>query len=228
MKLLIATRADEAIKDMTEITHPVIKLFADRWGADFLQIDSAADCEGNGRFHYRIMDFYDLYDDYNRILSLDSDILLAPNCPNLFEMVAEECIGTTFEDKGTRRANRHKRISEAQKKFGNVGWTEGYINTGVFLTSKQHREIFTKIDGEYWTDLGFDDVHLGYQIRRFGFKVKELSFKFNHMTMFSEPWNGSPDRFDSYIIHYAGVGVFEKGLDRVEQIKKDHDRLWAT
>ena len=44
--------------------------------------------------------------------------------------------------------------------------------------------------------------------------------------MFSEEWNGYPDRFESFIIHYAGAGIFEGGVySRLEQIKKDKDRL---
>ena len=48
------------------------------------------------------------------------------------------------------------------------------------------------------------------------------------MTMFSEPWNGSPDRFDSHIIHYAGQGIFDTGeaSDKLEQAKLDYKRLY--
>ena len=46
------------------------------------------------------------------------------------------------------------------------------------------------------------------------------------MTMFSEEWNGSPDRFDSHIIHYAGAGIFESGIHNKEiQISRDKERL---
>jgi hypothetical protein len=50
--------------------------------------------------------------------------------------------------------------------------------------------------------------------------------KWNHMTMFSEPWNGNANRFDSYIIHYAGKGVFDK-TSRMEQIKSDKDIIYG-
>ena len=42
------------------------------------------------------------------------------------------------------------------------------------------------------------------------------------MTMFSETWNELPDRFFSYMIHYAGYGIFEPDVNsRIEQIKND-------
>jgi hypothetical protein len=111
--------------------------------------------------------------------------------------------------------------------FRPVGWYRGYINTGFVVFNKIHQPIFDPIeDGQYWTGWGSDDIHLGYQIHRFGFKVHELSYKWNHMTMFSEPWNGSPSRFDSYIIHYAGHGVWDKS-NRVEQIAADIERIYG-
>ena len=222
MKRLIITRADDAIKQMTDISHPVIKKSASKWEADFLPLDHVAECDGNGRFHFRIMMCYDLYENYDQILSLDSDVLLSPNCPNLFEIIPFDSVGTVYEDKGSRATDRRARMAKAQVKYGDVGWRKGYINTGVFLTSKVHRDIFTKINDEYYNDRGYDDVHLGYQINKMGFKVHEWDYKFNHMTMFSEGWNGSPSRFDSHIIHYAGVGVFEKGQNRISQMKRDY------
>jgi len=95
--------------------------------------------------------------------------------------------------------------------------------------SKPHAPIFDTINGEFWEDLGWDDVHLGYQInsKGFFFHTSELSFDFNHMTMHSEPWNGSANRFNSQIIHYAGRGIFDRDVSsRVEQIRKDIKLLW--
>jgi len=98
----------------------------------------------------------------------------------------------------------------------------------VFVTSKEHREIYTKIDGEYWTDWGSDDVHIGYLIKKNNFKVDDLGYKFNHMTMFSQSWNDNKDRFESYIIHYAGKGVFDEGIpNKLEQAKLDYKKVYG-
>ena len=71
---------------------------------------------------------------------------------------------------------------------------------------------------------GIDDIHLGYQIHKMGFEIQELPFQWNHMTMFSEGWNGYANRFDSYIIHYAGAGTFDES-NRTNQIKNDIKKL---
>ena len=35
MKLLVTTNSDDKVKEMTDFTHPIIKHFAKKWGADF-------------------------------------------------------------------------------------------------------------------------------------------------------------------------------------------------
>lgn len=230
MKFLVTTTADKNIRDMTDLTHPIIKTFAEKWDADFLVLDKDADCDvPMGKIHYRIMELYNLLDKYDRIVQLDSDILIMPTCPNLFELVPYNEIGAIFEDIGSRRANRRNRIMKVQFEWGMIGWKQRYINTGVFVVSRPHKEIFRKFEGQYWTHLGFDCIHLSYQIHRLGLKVFELSYKFNHMSMFSEPWHGSPSRFGSYIIHYAGAGAFpDKGnRTRVELIRDDIKEIWG-
>ncbi len=232
-KHLMVTRCDSGAEELAQVTHPILKSYAKIWKADFMKLDYQADyLQGYGMGHYRIMKLYDLLDEYDRILMIDSDVLIMPSCPNIFDVVPKEMIGTIYEDKGSRAKARSELISAVQRKFGDVGWSEGYINTGVFVVSKKHKDIFQTIDGEYWRDTGFDDVHLGYNIHRLGFEVAELSYKFNHMSMFSESWNNRADRFNSYIIHYAGQAAFNghhaksnKLSDRLELIKSDIDTV---
>ena len=234
MNLLITTRADHHCTDWVQLTHPIFRRYAERIGADFLILDESLNCPeaasgiGNGVYQYRIMKHYDLHEHYDRILHLDSDMLLSPDCPDLFNIVPYDSIGTIFEDLGTRKPQRVQCILESQRQFGDIGWREGYVNTGVFVTSKCHRDIYRKIDNKYFTEWGTDDIHIGYLINKLGYKIKPLSYQFNHMTMFSEAWNNSPDRFLSHIIHYAGRGIFDvnEAPSKLEQAKLDHARWY--
>lgn len=210
---LIATRADENHKQIAEITHPNIKRYADFCKADFLSIE---DCKDEHR-HYRILQFYNLFDEYDRILSIDTDILVLKTCPDVFEIVKYEDVGSIFEDVGSRKKDRKGRILKIQDQFGDIGWTSGYINTGFAVFSKCHKEIFKKED--LYMDLGYDDVWLGYRIRKFGFKIHELPIQMNFMSMFTEPWSNE-DRTSAHVLHYAGKG-FYPFMDRVKQIKQD-------
>lgn len=227
MKYLVTVRADEGIKGYTEITLPLIEKKAKEWGADFKLLTKDSTCPSDGRFHFRILELYNLLDEYDRILNLDADILITDKCPNPFEVIDEDKIGTNLEDKGSRRGARHNTMRQVQAQWGNIGWTEGYINTGFFMVSKMHKPIFEDL-GKFWTGFGFDDVQLGYQIKKNGFKFQPLDYTWNHMIMYNEPWNGSPNRFESKIIHYAGRGIFEGGVrTKIEQIKKDYARIYG-
>ena len=160
---------------------------------------------------------------------IDSDMVITPHCTNPFDVVDEEKIGSIYEDKGSRLAHRRSLIQAAQGWAGSVGWTEGYINTGFAVFSKKHRDIFQPIQGQYWTGWGSDDVHLGWKIHRLGFEIQELPYQWNHMTMFSEDWNNYANRIYSNIIHYAGVGIFDKQYQtRIENIKADIEHLYGV
>ena len=154
---------------------------------------------------------FDLYEKYKRILRLDVDLIISPKCPNLFDLVPEDTIGVVFEDVGPKEYDRRNQIMEIQEELGNIDWKTGYFNSGVVLASKKHKNIF-RIDKEeknliknFKFKLAKEQTFLNYRIRSLGFKLFELEYKFNHITkIFSGDWIGNPDRFKSYIIHYAG------------------------
>ncbi len=239
MKLLIVTRSDNKYQEISNITHPIIKRFAKKWNADFLILDVSYDypnCPGwYGRF-YRILHMYDLFNEYDRILHIDSDVIINKNCPNVFEVVPIDKIGTIYEDVGTRKKDRLKRIIEAQEYFGDIGWKTGYINVGVFLASKQHRDIFQPINNKLWFGRGSGDIVIGYNIKKYNFKVHELPYRYNHTIIFSEPWNDKANRFNSYFIHYAGKGLFDRKrfskkkykFTRIEQIRHDYNKIYEN
>jgi len=224
MRLLVMTRSDEKYRAISELTHPILQRFAEKWGAERLNwIKDHDDCVTQyGKMFGRMYHIYNLLDEYDRVLLLDSDIVINKTCPNLFEIVPEDKIGVVMEDVGSRLKERRFRISEIQKAWGNIGWIKDYFNAGVMLVSRRHRTIFGKSMKGRWEGLGYNQSDLGYHIHRLGLKYHKLHWKFNHMSMFSEKWNGSPSRFDSYIIHYAGFGRFpDKGKRSLEQLIKD-------
>jgi len=224
MKLLVTTRADDKIKEMTDLTHPIIKKFANKWNADFLILSHDPPFLTDDKLpHYRILKVKELLEEYNRVIVIDSDMVINKTCPNLFEVVPKSKIGVIYEDKGSRKTARHKTIQDIQHKFGNIGWTKDYINSGIMALSNDHKVIFDPIKGQYWTGWGSDDGHFGYQIKRHKLSVYELPFQFNHMSMFSEAWNGYADKYKSYIIHYAGGKI----KDRIKTIREDIKKIYG-
>lgn len=216
----MVTRADEGVVAYTKHTHPIMKRFAEKWGAEFKILDASSKFDGV----WQIMELYGLFKDYDRIFHIDSDVVINKNCPNIFDAVPYDTIGLVFEDKGSRCDDRRSRIIQIKQRFrDNWDWVSGYFNMGVFLASRIHRNMFSPIYKQFWKmDEGLEQTHLNYQMRKFEYKHIDLGYKWNHMSMFSESWNGSPSRFDSYIIHYAGKGRFsDKGNRTMAQLIRD-------
>lgn len=229
MKLLIATCADDSVKEYSQHTIPIFRTYAKECGADF-KILSDLSYKGKGMWNFRTMIFYDLFEVYDRIFYLDSDIVINKNCPNIFYAVPIDTVGLVLEDKGSRLANRQRRIVKIKARYdGNENWTVGFPNGGLYIVSKVHREIFTKIRSELYDGSGLDGSHYMYQIKKQDHKYIDLGYKWNHMAMFSESWNGSPSRFDSYIIHYAGRAKFPDigHRTRTQLIKDDIMKIYG-
>ena len=238
MKLLMVTRASVDILDYSQYTHPILRKYAKKWGADFIILDKTHKTYGS--LSLRLLRFHELLDEYDRIFQIDTDIIINKTCPNIFEVVPYDTMGLVFEDKGSRLENRRARIEHIKNIYGgNESWVSGYFNSAVFVVSRPHREIFTKINGKFWGEdfkvRGADQTHYSYQLMKQGHKYIDLGYKWNHMSMFSESWNGNPSRFDSHIIHYAGGARFPDKRDRsrtqliIDDIKKiygEHNEIY--
>jgi hypothetical protein len=228
-KNIVITRADRNVVSYAKITLPLIKQYAQKCDADFMVLSHEPPIwTEDHKPHYRILEVANLLDQYERVLHLDSDVLINKNCPNLFDVVAPDMVGIIYEDKGSREADRRYKIQQLQNQWGDIGWREGYTNAGTFVVSREHKNIFAPHEGQYYLGWGSADLHMAYNINKYQFKVHELEYKWNHMTMFSHSWNNFADRFQSHIIHYAGKGVFDAGVNnKVEQMKLDYERIYG-
>jgi lipopolysaccharide biosynthesis glycosyltransferase len=212
MKLSLVTRADKNIEYYTYLTHPLIKKYADFCKADFIILDhEPPQLSEDGFPHFRILKVQELLNEYDRVLSLDSDLVVNNNVPNIFNVVPFDCIGSVREDIG--RPDKIEKIMAIQKKFKDIGWREWYINTGCFVVSNIHKPIFDTIEGKLWDGECSDDIHIGYNIHNNGFKLFELDYKWNHMG-----YHGG-DPIKSYFIHFAGGNKLERINNFLERIK---------
>lgn len=224
MKLLVATSADSNLRAYTPHTLPIQRMWAKRWEADYKILDdpSYSKC---AMWCYRTLVFYYLLKIYDRILYIDADVVINKNCPNVFKIVPFDTVGAVMEDKGSRRKERLDRIRRINAHLGKIAWKKGLFNMGFYIVSSIHRDMFQRVDGKLWEHRGWDSPFYSYQIMRLGYKYVDLGYRFNHMSMFSEDWNGSPSRFDSHIIHYAGGAAFpDKGERTREQLIRDDVR----
>lgn len=202
-----------------ERTNPLMEKYAARIGADFLKITELTDKFAHIEQAYKLSKFliYDYFDKYDRILYLDGDIVIHPDCPNLFELVPESHLGVTCESEPY--FNRDEVLSQACEYYGvnYPGHSRGWFNTGLMVLSQIHRELlvppvrfrhFTgrNLDGSLaderfrWLDMPLLNCRCLAQ----GFAVQDLGYKFNYIQplMYVKDFPLAPE--ESWMFHCAG------------------------
>ena len=83
MRLAVITIAiGEHYQQLSTLTHPTIRRYADRIGADFIAITEQKISETTPHWEkFQLLDYLNTYD---RILYVDTDVLIRKNCPNIF------------------------------------------------------------------------------------------------------------------------------------------------
>lgn len=239
MKTALVTLAlGEQSKKLFELTKPSIIRYASKISSEFICIDKPIYKEVfNNNIYFERYQIYNLLKDYNRILYIDSDIIISDDCPNIFEIVSESHIGGFIISK---YSDFHNFSNQTIKKyFGDFDyWTTEErdkdiyqsFNAGVMVFSSHHMESFHKnfeIAKKYcnlkikntngnWLDIG-DQAFINYVAQKERLKIQDIGYKFNHTCAV----NFKTNRFNSYIIHYAGESHKLKNTNKIDKIKKD-------
>lgn len=137
MKAVITLSIGDTANRLGQITHPLLQSYANKIGADFVIINSYAMGFDNAFFEkYQI---YHLLEKYDRIIYIDTDIIVDSQCPDLFEIVPEDNFGafvvsnyTYFHDGA---------VKDIQQELGSIGWDRKYFNSGIMVIYKNHRLV---------------------------------------------------------------------------------------
>jgi hypothetical protein len=195
-KAVVTVCAGDRYKQISLLTHPSISGYADRIGAEFIVLDGS-DIDA----HWQKLKIGKLLLCYDRILYLDTDLLVREDCPDLISMVPDDKVGMFNEG---RFSPREASLREACYKYSIdiPKWDGSYYNTGVMVLSRKHIDLFsmpTRIE-----DLGmWEQGYLNATILSRKIPVDDLDHTFNRMSLMDK-YIGI-DRLDSYIVHYAGA-----------------------
>jgi lipopolysaccharide biosynthesis glycosyltransferase len=217
--LCIGKESDE----FAQYSHPIMKLYAQKIGADFVVIDMPKiNFKKAKKFRNILFEKYQLYDileTYSRALFLDTDILITPHAPNVFNYVPKDSIGGVFEDFGSTEAHRRKLIREVQNALGDVNWKEGFINSGVFVVSACHREVFRYYEKYGFYDGEYEQTNTNWYFRKSGYPIFPMDYRYNFQGIMRIYYG--PEHRQAYFIHYAGNGIITD-KPRIEQMKADY------
>ena len=223
-KAIVTICIGEEFEEIAKFTHPTLKNYANKIGADFYKINT---CETTP--HWAKFQLYELLNKYDRIIYLDTDLIVRDDCPDLFDIVPYNQIGSFNE---ARFASREYTFFETAKAYGidpSKIWDGKYYNSGVLVISKCHKKLFKRPELEFCNF--YEQSYLNLKLSTQEFKrdkkvdtslMFDLSYKFNRMTCLD--FCGIV-RYDSYIIHYAGYHYFTKPGEIIDIIKNDL-KIW--
>lgn len=225
--LVVVTAAvGDSFSEMGSVTHPLMRAYAQRCGADFRVFTAPLVGSETGLpGRYEKFQLFSLLDDYDRLLFLDSDILVSPVAPDLFRLVPEGKFGMANEETFSR-APLDRQLT--QTVLGAINWGSPYFNSGLMLVDRAHADFFDPRSPllERWHAFckgesryhpaGEDQAYLNYRLASSTLPFVDLGHQFNFTGVRSDPER----RFNSYFLHYSGRGGFRYG-PRLVQMRKD-------
>ena len=186
-----------------DITIPFMKSYCNTHNFDFILNQELKYPNFNSKVHgaFERYALYDLLNDYDRILYVDTDIIIKKNSPNIFNIVPENQLGVYHESDDF---DLNYFINLLKPKYNFRGITR-YFNSGVLVVSKIHKPLFDmqKVE-EFFKNVTkntlADQDYLNIYTYVNNIPVYSLSYKFNYLI---RPF--ILKNFDSaHFVHFAG------------------------
>ncbi|QJR81976.1 hypothetical protein CA267_015055 [Alteromonas pelagimontana] len=209
----------DEIEALAKYTVPRIQRYAESMGADF-RVMGLTDISQRLSPYYEKNQIYNFLEDYEKVLYIDSDILITPDAPDLFAICSGDNIAAVSVEHVYKAVDDEKRSLATL--LGDVEWKQEYFNSGVVLFTAAYRNLLNTTDGliESWI-AGKKEQHLpglndqsvfNYRVNQLNIPITFIDSAFN----FTKAWGCFEKRFSKYFIHYAGM----KG-NRLQRIQKD-------
>jgi hypothetical protein len=200
------------------LTHPAFQAYARKVGAELVVWRDA----GTHRLpHYRKLDLGMLLGEYDRVLYLDTDIVIRPDAPDLFARVPEDCLGL-FNQGPYHDYEASVARFLAEEGFDPRLWDRRYFNTGVILASRGHRELFVRpaVEREHF----FEQTYLNLLFARSRPRIHELGPEWNCLPCIwqSPGWDGH-----CYFAHYAGASLGNQERELLQAVQ-GHIAAWSA
>jgi hypothetical protein len=212
---LVLVAASESIKQLTDVTHPAIKAYAKRIGADFHVIQNAT-YENPEDWKFLIPEYLK---DYDRVLYVDSDLIIRDDAPDIFEIVPENKLGVLYESRFIPKTEELNSVLDALS-IPKADRLNKFYGTGVIVASKHHAPLFTdRLIGKVRAEIAFNvALHIDK------FDIHEIHYKFNYQAAMDKITG--EERHSAYFIHYSGM-IKRVGPEALSKIVKDDLDIWT-
>lgn len=203
MKTAIVTVCVGPLYDFIgKFSHPLMQAYADRIGAAFIVHRDFGSHAVGPYVKFDLM--HQLLKEHDRVVFLDTDILVRADASNVFDLVPVDRLGLFDEGAVIERSEAwievfHK-LGYPVNPMAALGPGPVYYNTGVIVASKEHRPLFipAALEVDCFSEQSFFNVRLWDRKT----KVFQLPYRWNRIHALSELTGEVWD--DSYFAHYAG------------------------
>lgn len=188
---------NDAGQNILNISEKYISAYARKISADFKIF---FDYEQNIDMSFSIFLNYctELMNNYDRIIFIDPDIIVMPECPDLTSIFSNEYFGAYFESEEESRA---RYIASGKLIYGDLPhWVSDYCNSGVLAFSPSHRALFVPPQKYLVADLQFQTL-LNWRLNEMRPPIFKLDQRFNFI-----PALFGGIRSDAHMVHFAGPG----------------------
>jgi lipopolysaccharide biosynthesis glycosyltransferase len=201
--------------------------YARRVGADFLVVQDRKyasvmyqHTDGHDLPAYEKFRIADFLADYERVLYVDSDVLITPAARNIFIEFPDPDFFYARNEGHLQQPGYIETLAANGKVTNWARSANGvyrYFNSGVMLASRPQRAMFAQFNAEFATsvfqyDRFIDQGYINVLIQLQQMPVQDLPPTFNYFLEDKER------RFDSDFIHYAGPGFLPPSLARHEKM----------
>lgn len=210
---------------------PLIERASIRWGADFYCVDEnwMTDESSPHILKWKVNAIFAM--GYERICFIDSDIILLPTCPSLFDLTKPGTLGCYDEAPALAMGSKTKQrpgidrrdtcakfIDAYRRVIGPIdyeypGW---YFNSGVLVFDKTCNPFVTREDKIYSfnNDPLYDQTYLNIMAAKF--QITSLSWRYNRMAIpHACELLGMWDMFEggAQVLHYCGTDEQKRMMD---------------
>lgn len=231
MNCIYSMSIGEKNEKLSSITFDTIKKYANKINADFV-----VNREYNKNFLSQNLQkffIYNLLDKYDRVLYIDSDMIIRYDCPNLFDIVPEDKLGMWNEGKYFTKElslSKFEEIKNVAKLYKTKVYRNSkFYNAGLMVISKIHKNLFEL--PKHVEKLHCDQPYLNYKIIVDKINMFDISNDFNRFengSWLNESYYNVVKRrnkLNSYIIHYAGYVGIDKNINQIIKDIESWDNL---
>jgi len=201
--------------ELTSLTYPFLERYCEKHNIDLL-IARSKYTHIRDKFTELGQDYivggeerlymYDLFNLYDRILWIGSDVLVHPDAPNIFDEVPENHIGAYVEHKLGEYHHAGNICGDCYNAFGVM--PDNYINIDVMLVDKSVNSIYDYNNPDLVSNINkgkwaYQD-YFNFHIKHYDMPLYDLGYKWNCMVS-KYLYTQTPLPEDWHFMHVTGI-----------------------